>query len=157
MSENLSRYLKDSHSVERNSSRVGEIGEELAARELLKKNYRLVVSNFKTAVGRNRRGVEVTGEIDLIALDEDILCFVEVKTRTSDEFDSPLAAVDLRKQRQIIRAARMYRRIFQLQTVKFRYDVVSVVLPKNERPKIEVVKNYFNEAKFRKNSWTEDF
>ena len=64
----------------------------------------------------------------MIALDEDFLCFVEVKTRSSDEFASPLAAVDLRKQRQIIRTAKIYRKIFRINEIKFRYDVVTIIL-----------------------------
>jgi len=155
MSETLFPILEDKRSLKRNSSRVGQIGEELAARFLQKEGYRLVAANFKTPVGRNRRGAQVTGEIDLIALDADVLCFVEVKTRSSDEFASPLAAVDLRKQRQIIRAARMYRKIFRLQSIEVRYDVISIVLPQNSRPTIELFKNYFNEAKFRKSFWAD--
>lgn len=153
MSEILSLDIKDKHSPKNNSSRVGQIGEELAARFLQRKGYRLVAANFKTPVGRNRRGVAITGEIDLIALDADVLCFVEVKTRSSDDFASPLAAVNLRKQRQIIRTARMYRKIFRLHSVKIRYDVISIVLPENARPAIELFKNYFNESKFRKTAW----
>ena len=156
MSVILSLDLKDKHSSENNSSQVGQIGEELAARFLRKSGYRLVASNFKTPVGRNQRGLQVTGEIDLIALDADVLCFVEVKTRSSDDFASPLAAVTLRKQRQIIRTAKVYRKIFRLQSISFRYDVVSIVLPKNARPKIELFKNYFNETKFRKSLWTNE-
>jgi len=155
MFETLFPILEDKRSLKRNSSRVGQIGEELAARFLQKEGYRLVAANFKTPVGRNRRGAQVTGEVDLIALDADVLCFVEVKTRSSDEFASPLAAVDLRKQRQIIRAARMYRKIFRLQSIEVRYDVISIVLPPNSRPTIELFKNYFNEAKFRKSFWAD--
>jgi len=155
MSETLFLNLEDKHSPKRNSSRIGQIGEELAARFLQKEGYHLVATNFKTPVGRDRRGAQVTGEIDLIALDADVLCFVEVKTRSSDDFASPLAAVNLRKQRQIIRAARMYRKIFRLQSIKVRYDIISIVLPQNSRPTIELFKNYFNEAKFRKSLWAD--
>jgi putative endonuclease len=156
MSETLSLNLEDKHSPKRNSSRVGQIGEELAARFLRKNGYRLVAANFKTPIGRNRIDAQITGEIDLIALDADVLCFVEVKTRSSDDFASPLAAVDLRKQRQIIRTARMYRKIFQLHSIKIRYDVISIVLPQNSRPMIELVKDYFNESKFRKMFWANE-
>ncbi len=131
------------------------MGEELAAQYLQKKGYRLVLANFKVPVGRTRRGVSVTGEIDLIALDDDILCFVEVKTRSSEEFASPLAAVDLRKQRQIIRTAKVYRKIFRISEIRFRYDVVSIVLVENSRPKIELYKNYWTEEKFRKQFWSD--
>ncbi|CAN5355466.1 YraN family protein [soil metagenome] len=155
MSEILSLYNEDNRSAAISSSKVGQIGEELAAGFLERKGYRLVLANFKVPVGRNSRGVSVTGEIDLIALDKDILCFVEVKTRSSDEFASPLAAVDLRKQRQIIRTAKVYRKIFSISEIKFRYDVVSIVLVENSRPKIELFKGYWTEEKFRKKSWIE--
>ncbi len=111
------------------------------------------MANFKVPVGRNRRSVSVTGEIDIIALDGDILCFVEVKTRSSDKFASPLAAVDLRKQRQIIRTAKVYRKVFRINEIKFRYDVVSIVLVENSRPKIELFKGFWTEEKFRKKFW----
>lgn len=156
MSEILLLDLKDKHAAPNNSSRVGQIGEELAARFLRKNGYRLVAANFKTPVGRNRLGAQVTGEIDLIALDADILCFVEVKTRSSDAFAAPLAAVTLQKQRQIIRTAKMYRKVFRLQSIRFRYDVISVILPENSRPTIEHFRNYFNEEKFRKVFWIDE-
>lgn len=152
----LSLSFKDKHSPRVNTSQIGQIGEELAARFLIKNGYRLVAANFKVPVGRNSRGALVTGEIDLIALDKNILCLVEVKTRSSDEFASPLAAVDLRKQRQIIRTARIYRKIFHLQNLTFRYDAVSIVLLKDARPKIELFKNYWTESKFRKRFWTSE-
>ncbi|MDQ3713208.1 MAG: YraN family protein [Acidobacteriota bacterium] len=157
MSEILSLNLKDKHSAVPSTRRVGELGEELAAQFLIKNGYRLVVANFKVPVGRSLGGVSVSGEIDLIAFDEDILCFVEVKTRSSEDFAAPVAAVNLRKQRQITRTARMYRKIFRLDRVKFRYDVVSIILNENAKPKIEIFKGFWNENKFRKRLWTNDF
>lgn len=148
--------FQDKHFTEETTAAFGERGERLALQYLLKKNYRVVCANFKTPVGRNRLGAIITGEIDLIAYDETFLCFIEVKTRSSDEFASPLAAVDLRKQRQIIRAARMYRRIFNLQAAKIRYDVVSIVLKNDTKPEIELFKNYFSESRFEKKFWLED-
>lgn len=156
MSEIVS-IIKDNESEASATSKTGAEGERLAAEFLLKSGYRLVLSNFKVPVGRNNRDAVVTGEIDLIAYDEDKLCFIEVKTRSSDEFASPLAAVDLRKQRQIIRTARMYRKIFQLSGSKVRFDVVSIILPPKSRPKIELFKNYFSESSFRKNYWSDEF
>lgn len=157
MSEILSLDFQDKHSSAPNTSQIGQLGEDLAARFLIKNNYRLVLANFKVPVGRNRLGAPVTSEIDLIALDGNVLCFVEVKTRSSDEFASPLAAVNLRKQRQITRAARIYRKIFRLREMNFRYDVVSIVLGKNARPKIELYKKFWTEDKFRKKFWTDEF
>lgn len=156
MSEILSLDFKDKHSPVPNTRRVGELGETLAARFLVKNGYRLILANFKIPIGRNRRGVSVTGEIDLIAFDAETLCFVEVKTRSSDAFAAPVAAVDARKQRQIIRTARMYRKTFRLDEIKYRYDVVSIVLQKDDAPRIEIFKNYWNEAKFRKKFWADE-
>ena len=155
MAENLSIF-NDIRFDARTTSRVGAEGERLALNFLIKKGCRIVCANFKTPVGRNRRGAIVTGEIDLIVYDAAILCFAEVKTRSSEDFASPLAAIDLRKQRQIIRTARMYRKIFHLRQVQFRYDAVSVILPENAKPKIELFKNFWTEAKFRKNFWADE-
>jgi len=143
-------YSQDNHLPAARSSSLGRLGEAAAARYLERRGYRLVLANFKAPVGRNRLGVSVTGEIDLLALDGDVLCFTEVKTKSSAEFSAPLTAVDLRKQRQIIRTARVYRRIFGLHDVKYRYDVVSIVREKNGRPRIEHFPNFWNESKFRK-------
>ncbi len=136
---------------------LGEFGEKLAAIHLVKNGYKIVVANFKVPVGRNRRGVLVNGEIDLVAYDGETLCFVEVKTRSSRNFATPEAAVDIRKQRQITRASRAYRRLFNLEKSKIRFDVISIVVPsdKSERHKIELFKGFWNEAKFRKSTWTD--
>lgn len=157
MSEIISLNFKDKHLPVAKTSIVGKTGEDLAADFLARKGYRLVLSNFKAPIGRNNAGAQVSGEIDIIALDGDILCFVEVKTRSSDDFASPLAAVDLRKQRQIIRTARVYRKIFNLENVRFRYDAVSIILNGKKAPKIEIFKNFWTEDKFRKKSWSDDF
>jgi putative endonuclease len=138
------------------TAETGQRGEDLAARFLIRRDFRLVCSNFKVPIGRNIRGAAVTGEIDLIALERDVLCFIEIKTRSSDEFAAPLAAVDLRKQRQITRTARIYRRIFNLPDIKFRYDVVSIVLNHPKSPKIELFKNFWTEDKFRKKFWNDE-
>jgi putative endonuclease len=139
------------------TSAVGELGEKLAAEFLTRRGYRIVMANFKVSVGRNRRGVAVTGEIDIIALDGETVCFIEVKTRSSDNFAAPIAAVDNRKQRQIIRTARVYRKVFNLKNVKFRYDAVSIVLNEKKVPKIELFKGFWTEDKFRKKYWADKF
>lgn len=156
MSQLLSLDIQNKHSPDTTSSKVGQKGEQFAAEFLIKNAYRLAAANFKVPIGRNRVGAQVTGEIDLIGYDENVLCFVEVKTRSSDEFASPLAAVDLRKQRQIIRTARMYRKIFRLSNIKFRYDVVSIVLKESSIPKIKLFKGFWDESKFSKKIWTEN-
>lgn len=145
---------------------LGKRGEEIAAAYLQQAGCRLVVSNFTVAVGRNRQGSTINGEIDLIVYEADTLCFVEVKTRSSDRFATPETNVDLRKQRQIVRAARAYRRIFGLTDVPYRYDVVSIVLSSDPdsieagftgSPRIEILRNFWSEEKFRKRRWHERY
>lgn len=132
---------------------LGELGESFAAEHLIAHGYRLVVANFKVPVGRNGKGVQVTGEIDLIALDGEILCFIEVKTRRSADFTPVITSVNLRKQRQITRAARVYRRIFGIRDMAYRYDVVTVLLAKHAAPELELTKGFWTESKFRKRIW----
>ena len=132
---------------------LGDRGERLGAEFLIEKGYRLVVSNFKAPVGRNSKGVQVTGEIDIIALDGDTLCFVEVKTRRSEEFTPVLSNVDTRKQRQITRTSKVYRKIFGIKDMPYRYDVLTVLMPHHADTTIELTKGFWNENKFRKQTW----
>lgn len=140
---------------------LGQRGELLAADYLEDAGYRLVASNFMLPVGRSLRGALVHAEIDIIAYEGLTLCFVEVKTRASDWFAAPEANVDLRKQRQIARAARVYRRIFGLAGAPYRYDVVSVLLPPAEpdapppAPRLQLLRNFWTDEKFRKRRWSD--
>ena len=133
---------------------LGERGEALAIEHLIKSGYRIVVANFKVPVGRNSKGVSVTGEIDIIAIDRDTLVFVEVKTRRSDEFTPVITAVNKQKQRQITRTARVYRRLFNISNIKIRYDVVTILMPDGREPVIELVKDHWTEASLRKKVWS---
>jgi len=138
---------------------LGRRGEELAAGFLEGAGYTLVASNFKLPVGRSLRGALVHAEIDLIAYDGSTLCFIEVKTRSSTWFATPEVNVDLRKQRQISRAARVYRRLFAVTAEPYRYDVVTVVLPPAETaqaevPRIQLLRNFWTDDKFRKRRWS---
>ena len=135
---------------------IGQLGESLAADFLVNNGYRLIISNFKVPVGRNSKGVQVTGEIDIIALDGEVLVFIEVKTRRSDEFTPVITNVDARKQRQIIRTAKVYRKIFGIRDMQYRYDVVTVLMPKHSEPTIELTKGFWSESKFRKRNWNHE-
>ncbi len=135
---------------------LGERGESLAAEFLIKNSYRIVVTNFKVPVGRNSKGVQVTGEIDIIALDGETLCFIEVKTRRSDDFTPVITSVNTRKQRQITRTAKVYRKIFGIREMAFRYDVVTVLMPKHEEPEVELTKGFWSEGKFQKQNWNHE-
>lgn len=149
----ISAFPNDGPSV--GTARFGSIAEDLAVKYLIERGLQLVMTNFTVPIGRNRRGVQRTGEIDIIAVDGDVVCFIEVKARRSIEFAPATANIDLKKQRQIIRAARVYRRIFNIHNVSFRYDALTIVWPKGSVPTIEYLKDYWNEAAFRKKRWQE--
>ncbi len=94
---------------------LGERGELLALNYLADyEGYQIVATNFRVPLGRGLRGQKLTAEIDVIAYDDETLAFIEVKTRTSDVVVTPERAVDLRKQRQIARAARRYRQLMKV-------------------------------------------
>ena len=140
---------------------LGRRGEELAAAYLERAGIRIVAANFVVPVGRNRVGAVINVEIDLVAYDGETLCFIEVKSRMSDWFAAPEANVDRRKQRQIARAARAYRRMFDLVNEPYRYDVVTVVLPtedkQNPGPDVQLLRNYWTEDQLRKRTWSDRY
>src|SRR5687768_7165137 len=83
---------------------LGRQGERLAAKYLRKNRYRILYRNFRPKHG---------GEVDLVCRDraENILAFIEVKTRRSDEFGRPADAVTREKEELICRGARAWLRM----------------------------------------------
>ena len=77
---------------------VGEIGEQLAADMLTNCGYRIIARNYAVR----------DGEIDIIAIKDGVMHFVEVKTRSTDEFGYPADSVTENKQRRIKKAASAY-------------------------------------------------
>jgi putative endonuclease len=76
----------------------GAAGEEAAEAFLVASGYRIVARNVLTKVG----------ELDVVALDGETLCFVEIKARATQEFGEAIAAVRAGKQRKIVRAAMLF-------------------------------------------------
>jgi putative endonuclease len=113
--------------------RIGARGEEDAFFHLRKLGYAMVARNFRTPRCR--------GEIDLIGWDADVLCFIEVKTRTSRDVKPPEAAVDRHKRREVAEVAREYLRRLP-PSCQWRFDIVSVYYESlSSRPHIEVFRN----------------
>lgn len=135
---------------------LGASGERLAVELLRKRGLDIVMTNFTAPVGRNSRGAIRTGEIDIVALDGSTLVFVEVKTRRSEDFAPATANVDRRKQRQITRTARVYRRTFGLWEMKHRFDVVTVLWPLDSAPVLEYHRSFWTEADLNKRTWGEN-
>jgi len=98
---------------------LGRLGEDLSHRFLRRRGYTVVARNYRPPSG--------SGELDLIAWDGEALVFVEVKSRTSDEFAPPERNVDLEKRRHIARAARDYARRAEVPWSRVRFDIVTVV------------------------------
>ena len=132
---------------------LGEWGEKTAIKYLKDfEGYEIVATNFRVPLGRGLRGQKLTAEIDIVAYDEATLVFVEVKTRTSNDLFAPEHAVDLRKSRQIARAARRYRQIMALTDEPYRYDVVTV-MPDGEKHRIELLRAYFDDGVFKRSRY----
>lgn len=122
------------HEGHEEKSLVGRGGEAVAARYLEKNGYEILEKNYRI----------LGSEVDLIAKKGEILSFIEVKTRGSDDFGMPEEFVDERKQRKIIRAAKVFigRKIYEDFYVRF--DIISV-LNRDEGPEINHIKHAFQE------------
>lgn len=94
----------------------GKRGEKLAESYLKKQGYSIVETNYVTHYG----------EADIIAVFEDVLCFVEVKSRTSDKFGKPCEAVDSRKQAKYRQIAEYYICANHIFETNVRFDVIEV-------------------------------
>ena len=113
---------------------LGKYGEKLAARELRRSGYKILACNF-----RGRQG----GEIDLVCRERasDTLVFIEVKTRSSEDFGRPMDAVDKKKRRRIVKGAMAWLRMLDMPDIRFRFDVVEVIT--DTSTEIRVIKNAF--------------
>ncbi len=96
----------------------GRLGERAAKKHLRRLGLKFLTANFRSA----------RGEIDLIFRDGDCLVFVEVKTRSSEDWTRPAAAVDARKRRLLSQTALDYLKLLRNPPVKFRFDIVEVLL-----------------------------
>lgn len=96
---------------------TGQDWEDAAEKLLRREGYRIVERNYRTKVG----------EIDFIALDGDVLCFIEVKGRAALGFGLPEEAITPEKQRRIYRAAERFLARRRMAEPRARFDVVSIV------------------------------
>jgi putative endonuclease len=73
--------------------------------------------------------------------------FVEVKTRTREDFGRPLDAVDRDKRRQISRGGLAWLRLLDDPDILFRFDVVEVIIAEGAEPRLELLRNAFSLSK----------
>ena len=112
-------------------NQLGEKGEQLALAFLRELGYETIVANWR----------ERKFEIDIIALDQNEIVFVEVKTRSSEMFGRPEEAVTLKKQEHLIEGADFYIQENEID-LESRFDVVSIILNSNKE-EIRHIKNAF--------------
>jgi putative endonuclease len=96
---------------------LGFRGEKKAQDFLCAQGYRILEHNYRTP----------WGEIDLIAQQGKVLCFIEIKTRTSSSYGFPADAVDSRKQKKLIKTAEHYLREMKQMISECRFDIVEVL------------------------------
>jgi len=115
----------------------GELGEQAAKRRLKRLGLKFLTANFRTE----------RGEIDLVFRDADCLVFVEVKTRSSEDWMRPAAAVNAERRRRLTRAALDYLHLLKNPPVKVRFDIVEVLLKDGAVRELRHLPNTFEMAK----------
>lgn len=118
---------------DKNKKEIGKEGEELAAEFLIKNGFKIIERNYHYG----------HGEIDIIADDNGVTVFIEVKTRLNLEFGEPEYAINQKKINQIKKIAELYLFDKGIEEVNCRFDVVSIVLEKNSKSHITYYKNAF--------------
>jgi putative endonuclease len=117
--------------------RRGELGERAAKKHLQQLGLKFLAANFHSK----------RGEIDLIFRDGDCLAFVEVKTRSSEEWTRPAAAVNAERRRRLSQCALDYLKRLKNPAVKVRFDIVEVLLAAGGVREVRHLPNTFPMAK----------
>lgn len=105
-----------------NKRKIGTIGEKIAQKYLEKKEYKIICTNYYT----------ISGEIDIIAIKDNNLVFIEVKTRTNVKYGNPSEAVNNTKKQHIKRSAAIFLTHNNYSTYKIRFDVIEILLIKGK-------------------------
>ena len=125
------------------NKQLGALGENIACKFLEQKGYRILGRNYTKEISAVQKG-----EIDIIAKNKGVICFVEVKTSEKSRFNTGLAPelrVDFRKQRQIIKLSQIWlgEKRIPLDS-PWQMDVVSVIIdPQTQTPQISHFENAF--------------
>ena len=118
-----------------NHKEFGDLGESLAEQYLLAKGFMVITRNYRTKIG----------EIDLIVKKENLVVFVEVKTRRTRSYGKGFEAVNFKKQQTLRRVADQflaYGKDLSKMNVSMRFDVIDVFVQGNE-PEINHIENAF--------------
>ncbi len=111
--------------------KIGRKAEDVASQYLKRNGYKILQRNYRTSIG----------EIDIIAKEKNILCFVEVKYRKDIDFGFPTEAVTKQKRKKITQLALCYIKEKRISLIPVRFDVVSIL--KEKELKCEIIKGAF--------------
>jgi len=115
-----------------NTKVLGARGESYASGLLIEGGYKIIAKNFKCKLG----------EIDLIAIKDNVLVFVEVKTRKSIKYGMPEEAVTQRKLWKISKVGEFFRKGRASLPKKERIDVVSILLERGVPIRTKIIQSY---------------
>src|SRR6476661_8307113 len=111
----------------------GVLGERAAKKHLKRQGLKFLTANFRSE----------RGEVDLIFRDGDCLVFIEVKTRSREDWLRPAAAVNAERRRRLTRTALDYLRLLKNPQVKVRFDIVEVLLVNSQVREVRHLENSF--------------
>jgi putative endonuclease len=111
----------------------GQLGESAAKKHLKRSGLKFLTQNFRSD----------RGEVDLVFREDDCLVFIEVKTRSSEEWTRPAAAVNKERRERLTRAALDYLRLLKNPQVKVRFDIVEVLLENSSVREVRHLPNSF--------------
>ena len=112
---------------------LGKFGENLAEGELQRRGYAILARRYRTRFG----------EIDIVAQENDVVVFVEVKARRTNRFGTAAESVSVWKQRRIAAMALDYLGRANRQNAPCRFDVVAIDGAGSDRPTVEVIRGAF--------------
>ena len=111
---------------------IGKYGEEIAKNFLIENGYKILEMNYHYSK---------VAEIDIIAVKDNIIHFVEVKTRTQNKFGTPFEAIDFKKLNSIFTCASFYMKNSSKKFKKMQIDAVGILLDKNNNFEIKFIEN----------------
>ena len=117
---------------------LGDFGERVAAAWLTAHRCKVLARNY-----RNHRRGRRTGEVDIVAREDRVLLFVEVKTRQENPKVRPLFAVDKAKQRLIERGANDWLKRLGTRQLPWRFDVIEVYVQDGKPPRVVRIRDAF--------------
>jgi putative endonuclease len=112
---------------------LGAIGEKRASSFLKKNGFKILKKNFKTSFG----------EIDIIAMKKEVIHFIEVKTRSHNDYDSAVNAIDTHKMRHIARTAEWFLEHYHKNYAGSQIDACIVLFKEEQNPTIHLLENIY--------------